>query len=226
MKVIHSLFFLIAIHGFVSTVYSQTFYQGIVADSSSLEVISGVHVKVKNSVQGTVTNRNGRFSIAASSFDTLVFSFIGYKTLEVPLIFEETTLLIRLRENINLLKEIIITASRLTGSEVTRSVRVLPRVMSGAEGVFSPIDYFSRWQKEKRKLLKMIEESDRTITYLQVVSDQLIREELIETFELTENQYYDLLARFNQQSGAVQYATDPDVIYTALKSFLQKSALK
>jgi hypothetical protein len=194
-----------------------------VADSSSLEAISGVHVKVKNSVQGTVTNRHGRFSIQASTFDTLVFSFIGYKTLEVPLIFEETTLLIRLREKVSLLKEIVITASRLTSSEVTRSKRVLPKVMSDAEGIFSPIDYFSRWQKEKRKLLKMIEESDRTITYLQVVSDQLIREELMETFELTEKQYYDLLARFNQQSGEVQYATDPDVIYVALKSFLEKS---
>jgi hypothetical protein len=224
MNVLRNLILLVLFQGVVSYGYNQTLYQGIVADSSTLEVITGVHVKLKNSVEGTVTNRNGRFSIPASPFDTLVFSFIGYKSLEVPLIFEETTVLIRLRENINLLKEITITASRLTGSEVSRSVRVLPRVMSDAEGVFSPIDYFSRWQREKRKLLKMIEEGNRTITYLQVVSDQLIREELMEEFELTEKQFYDLLARFNQQSKVVQYSTDPKEIFVALKTFLAKSA--
>jgi hypothetical protein len=223
MELIRSLTLISLFQLIVSVGYTQSIYQGIVADSSTLEIISGAHVRLKSSAQGTVTNRQGRFSVTASTFDTLVFSFIGYKTLEVPLIFEETTLLIRLRENVNLLREIIITASRLTGSEVTRSVRVLPKVMSDADGVFSPIDYFSRWQKEKRKLLKMIEEGDRTITYLQVVSDQLIREELMETYELTEKQYYDLLARFNQQSGTVQYATNPEEIYKSLKSFLEKS---
>ena len=202
---------------------SQTMYNGIVADSSSLEVISGVHIKLKNTHQGTVTNRQGRFSIHASPFDTLVFSFIGYKSLEVTLIFEESTLLIRLRENINLLKEITITASRLSGGEIIRSKRTMPTVMSDVEGVLSPIDYFSRWQSEKRKLVKVIEEGDRTITYLQVVSDQLIREELMDEFELNEREYFDLLAKFNQQIGAVQYATDPDEIVVALKSFFQKS---
>lgn len=223
MKIVYTLFSIIILFISVSGGISQISYHGIVADSTSLEVISGVHVKVKNSKQGTVTNQQGRFSITASSFDTLVFSFIGYKVLELPLVFEEETLLIRLREKVNLLKEITITASRLTDNLIIRSARVRPKVLSEAEGIFSPIDYYSRWQIEKRKLLKMIEEGDRTITYLQVVSDQLIREELMEEFGLTEKQYYDLLARFNQQSGSVQYATDPDMIYVALKSFLEKS---
>jgi hypothetical protein len=223
MRGIQNLIFLIVLLASTYNGYSQTLYQGIVADSSTLEVISGVHVRVKNSKQGTVTNQQGRFTIAASSFDTLVFSFIGYKELELSLVFEEETLLIRLREKVNLLKEITITASRLTDNLITRSVRVPPKVMSEAEGVFSPIDYFSRWQQEKRKLLKMIEEGNRTITYLQVVSDQLIREELMDEFALTERQYYDLLAKFNQHSGTIQYATDPEEIYVALKSFLEKS---
>jgi len=96
--------------------------------------------------------------------------------------------------------------------------------MSAAQGIFSPIDYFSRWQKEKRKLLKFIQESDRTLTYLQVVSDQEIREELIEEYDLTESQYYDLLAKFNQQSGTIQYSTNADEIKKSLKGFLSKMA--
>jgi hypothetical protein len=207
----------------VTVGYSQALYQGIVADSVTLNVLSGVHVRIKNSARGVVTTYQGRFSVEAVPFDTLIFTFIGYKSLELPLLFEEHALLVRLHENINLLKEITISAKPLSGNEIMRSQRVLPKPMSAGEGVFSPIDYFSKWQQEKRKLLKLIQENDRTLTYLQVVSDQEIREELMEKFFLTEAQYFDLLVKFNQQSGAVQYATDFDVIYAALKRFLEKS---
>jgi len=204
--------------------YGQTLYRGIVVDSASVTELSDVHVKIKNSARGVTTTSKGIFLIDASPTDTLLFTRVGYTYFELPLLFEETALFIRLSEQVNLLKEITIRANRLQPSTITRSARTLPRPMSAEVGFFSPIDYFSRWQKEKRRLLKLIQENDRTITYLQVVSDQEIRELLMEEFSLTENQYYDLLAKFNQQSGAVQYSTNPDEIITSLKNFLKKSS--
>jgi len=44
--------------------------------------LSGVSVQVKNSTKGTSTNTEGQFSIAAPQGATLVFSFVGYTTLE------------------------------------------------------------------------------------------------------------------------------------------------
>lgn len=203
--------------------FGQSTYHGIVVDSASVSGLSGVHIKIKNSPRGAISEPSGEFFIKATSMDTLLFTRVGHKTLELPLLFEENALFIRLTENVRLLSEITIQATRLNSSAIDRSERTLPRPMKPYEGVFSPFDYFSKWQKEKRMLLKYIEENNRTLTYLQVVSDQETRENMMDEFKLSEQQYYQLLAKFNQQSNTLQYSTNPAEIITALKSFLSKN---
>ncbi|CAL1517425.1 SusC/RagA family TonB-linked outer membrane protein [Chitinophaga sp. MM2321] len=46
------------------------------------EPLIGVNVRVKNGTVGTTTNQNGEYSITAGPDETLVFSYIGYLTLE------------------------------------------------------------------------------------------------------------------------------------------------
>jgi hypothetical protein len=194
----------------------------MIVDSVSFSALPGFHVTVKNSVRGTATNTQGFFSIAALPTDTLVFSLVGYTSLEVPLLFEEDGFLIRLREHVSVLPGIVIKGTRLSPNEIIRTPRVLPRPMSAAEAFTSPFDYFSKWQREKRKLLKLIQENDRTITYLQVVNDQELREWIMEEYNLTEEKYYELLTKFNQQSASVLYSTNPEEISRSLKSFFAK----
>ncbi|MBR1774383.1 MAG: carboxypeptidase-like regulatory domain-containing protein [Bacteroidales bacterium] len=66
-------------------IYAQnTVINGIVRDSKTGEVIPYVNIttNTKSSVFiGTITDENGKFSLkAAQNFDTLIFQFIGYKT--------------------------------------------------------------------------------------------------------------------------------------------------
>lgn len=221
-KIIVSVFaflLMIAIHS-----SGQNIIRGIVVDSVSFTALSGVHVTVKNSILGTSTNSQGFFSIAAQPNDTLFFSLVGYSSVEIPLLFEEDGFLIRLHEKSSVLPEIIIKGTRLSPNDIIRTPRVLPKPMSAGEGVFSPIDYFSKWQREKRKLLKLIQENDRTITYLQVVNDQEVREAIMEEHSLTEQAYYELLVKFNQQSSNVLYSTNPQEIITSLKTFFTRNA--
>jgi hypothetical protein len=76
---------------------------------------------------------------------------------------------------------------------------------------------------ERKTKTTQVHSGERPNHYvLQVVSDQETREELMEEYGLNENQYYDLLARFNQQSGDLQYSIDPVEIKKSLKSFLSK----
>jgi hypothetical protein len=220
-KIILSVFaflLMIAIHS-----RGQNIIRGIVVDSVSFTALSGVHVTVKNSIQGTSTNSQGFFSIPAQPTDTLLFSLVGYSSVDIPLLFEEDGFLIRLHEKSNVLPEIIIKGTRLSPNDIIRTPRVLPKPMSAGEGVFSPIDYFSKWQREKRKLLKLIQENDRTITYLQVVNDQEVRETIMEEHSLTEQAYYELLVKFNQQSSNVLYSTNPQEIITSLKTFFTRN---
>lgn len=60
--------------------------QGQVMDAQTGESLPGVNVLVEGTSQGASTDNEGNFEVAVNSLDaTLVFSFIGYSTEEVPL---------------------------------------------------------------------------------------------------------------------------------------------
>ena len=130
--------------------------------------------------------------------------------------------MIRLSERIKILKEITIKGTRLYDREIVRTPSTQPRAMSTAEAFSSPWTYFSRGEREKRKAVRLINENDRIKTYIQVINDVEIRESIMEAHELTEIEYYNTLARFNQQSGDVLYSTDPFLIENSLRSFFDR----
>ncbi len=214
-----ALFLLIGVTGF-----PQKNTRGIVVDSISLKVLPGIHVRIKHKPGGTTTNAQGVFILPTAPADTLVLTFVGYKTLELPLLFEEEDILIRMSEKAVLLDEVTITAHRILPSEIYRTPRAMPKsTFSKGQAFSSPIDYFSKWQKEKRKLVKYINENDRIKTYVDVINDQLLRESIMDEHELSENAYYNLLAKFNEQNRLLSYSKDPIEIADALQAFFRKN---
>src|SRR5688500_3527718 len=215
--------FYISVLGIASFVpgWAQKTTHGIVVDSATLAPLQGVHVKIKNSGRGAVTNQKGEFFISTKQSDTLLLSRIGYLDLSIPLFFEEEDILIRLKERVRMLKEITITSTRLNPSEVVRTTRTMPRKMSTADAFSSPWEYFNRTQKDKRKAVKLINENNRIRTYVEVMHDQLLREDIMHELDLTETEYYNILAEYNTQSQDVLYSTDKNEIVSSLKSFFR-----
>lgn len=67
------------------TVVQETI-TGTVIDARSGETLPGVNVMVKETTIGTSTDNEGRFELTVESLqDTLVFSFVGYRTVEAPI---------------------------------------------------------------------------------------------------------------------------------------------
>ncbi len=214
------IFLLIGVTGF-----SQKYTRGIVVDSISLKALPGIHVRIKNKAGGTTTNAQGVFILPTTSVDTLVLTFVGYNTIELPLLFEEEDILIRMSERVRMLSEVTITANRILPSVIYRSTRTMPKsTMTKGQAFSSPIDYFSKWQKEKRKLVKYINENERIKTYVDVINDQALREGIMDEYELSENAYYNLLAKFNEQNRLLSYSKDPIEIADALEAFFRKNA--
>lgn len=60
-----------------------TFISGQIVDAKTSEVLPGVTVVIKGTNQGVTTDGSGIFSIKTTRDQTLVFSFIGYKTQEI-----------------------------------------------------------------------------------------------------------------------------------------------
>lgn len=195
----------------------------MVVDSVSMAALPNVNISVKNSSKGTYTNASGFFSLSVNATDTLLFTALGYVPLELPLLLEEDAIFIRLREQVSMLQEITIKATRLYPNQIMDRTHSAPRKMDGYQALQSPFTYFSKTEKEKRKIYRFVEESNKTQTYVQVITDPIVKEIFTKDYELSDEEYYNRLASFNQQYRSIQYATDPEVIIEALHAYFSLS---
>src|SRR5690625_491162 len=64
--------------------FLQSEVSGSVIDAETGETMPGVNVAIENSTRGTATDLEGNFSLGIDDPETvLVFSFVGYETLQV-----------------------------------------------------------------------------------------------------------------------------------------------
>jgi len=206
--------------------FSQKLFSGIVIDSASFEELPGVVVHVKHSERWTITSTTGHFRILANQQDTLTFTMLGYHDMELPLFFEEDVMLLRISEQVRILDEVTIRATRLYPNEILNRTKVAPKKMSGLDGFAAPFDYFSRLEKEKRKLARIVEENNRTQTYVQVITDPVVKEIIMKAYDLRELTYYEYLSVFNQRHPAISYSNDPEEIMEALHAFFLSATSK
>ena len=83
---------------------------GKVVSEEDNEGMPGVNVLVKGTFTGTVTDLNGDYSIEVPSTDaTLVFSSVGYNTIEV-LVGNQSVINISMSSDVRALQEIVVTA--------------------------------------------------------------------------------------------------------------------
>ncbi|MFV1884775.1 MAG: carboxypeptidase-like regulatory domain-containing protein [Balneola sp.] len=80
---------------------------GEVTDANTGEPLAGVNIQIKGEFKGTSTDGNGAFSIDVEDGDVLVFSSIGYKTLEVP-VGNEREISVSMEEDAQELDELLI----------------------------------------------------------------------------------------------------------------------
>ncbi len=81
--------------------------------------LSGVTIAVKNKLITAVTDSNGQFIIAAAVGDTLIISYIGFRTVEIPI--TGNTLTINLEEDTTALREVTVNAGYYTVRESERT---------------------------------------------------------------------------------------------------------
>lgn len=66
--------------------FGQHTVRGTVTDAVTSETLPGVNIRIKGTSQGTSSGSNGGYELTAPSpSDTLIFSFVGYETAEIPI---------------------------------------------------------------------------------------------------------------------------------------------
>lgn len=81
---------------------------GVVTDTSG-EVLMGVNIIEKGTTNGTQTDFDGKFNLNVEANKILVFSFVGYQTIERTVLANAQSLNIQLQEDTAVLEEVVIT---------------------------------------------------------------------------------------------------------------------
>jgi hypothetical protein len=200
--------------GLTPRAHAQVRVSGIVIDSVTFKAISGVHVRASGA-GGVITDEQGAFSMVAAPFDTLVFSSVGYRPVRFPVVVHEEDIIIVMAEDVTYLHPVLVTAPFVRSPLIKEKAAVEQRVsrptpLASEAGI--AFDYFSRAQREKRKLFRYLEANQRVEAYAKLVADPLFKNEMIRRYSLTENAYYTAIENFNLHLlDSIEYKTPEEV---------------
>ena len=117
------LFLLVAV--FTGVAQQKGTIRGVVKDARTGEALPGVNIQVKGTLLGTSTDTDGAYFLELAPGDyTLVFSFIGYKTVEkgVSVAAGQTvTVNLEMEEDVLHLSEIVVVGTHRTDRTVVES---------------------------------------------------------------------------------------------------------
>ncbi len=110
----YTLFLLLSVFSFTINAQDKRTISGYIKDLKNGETLIGVTIFKKNSQQGTNSNEYGFYSITLNNnVDTLVYSFIGYKTQFLPITANGNQLInIELGDQGKDLEEVIISSEK------------------------------------------------------------------------------------------------------------------
>src|SRR3954463_4654582 len=76
-----------------SAVVAQTTISGTIKDAGNSETLAGVNILVKGTVAGTISDKDGNFSLRVNQSPpfTISLSFVGYKTQEIEVTSSNAT---------------------------------------------------------------------------------------------------------------------------------------
>ncbi|WP_103865174.1 carboxypeptidase-like regulatory domain-containing protein [Aquimarina sp. I32.4] len=224
------------------TTYSQDDNSGIVLGkvlSAATDLkLENVHIVNLSQVIGTITDDKGNFSIPAKVNDTLYFSYIGYKPLQIRVSndwikFGEVK--VKMTELGIALEEVVVADVQLTGYLEIDAKRIpiynnyrysISGLNSGYEGgskqpsavnkvlgaIFNPADFlyniFSKRSKELKKLRKM--KKDDEIRNL--LENKFDRATLMALLQVERMDIDEILRNCNYSVDFIKFANDLQIL--------------
>ncbi|MFI8379875.1 carboxypeptidase-like regulatory domain-containing protein [Leeuwenhoekiella sp. NPDC079379] len=216
----------------------ESIIEGTVINASTDQALEGVNIINLNTVKGTTTGTDGTFKIRASSTDTLFFSFLGFKTLQVRVTNDWKRfgdVKVKMTETGIALEEVVVKNIELTGYlEIdARNVPVYKNVRYSISGldtayeagnsqpgainkvlsaIFNPADFlnkvFSNKSSQMRKLRQMKE--DDNIRNLLVT--KFDRETLSALLQVPKEDIEAILGRCDYSQSFVKSANDLQIL--------------
>lgn len=194
---------------------AQELIQGMVADSSTFAPLPYVNVVLKGKYKGTISDTHGKFRIVAAPTDTLLFSFVGYKIVEIPMSEWEEGIVL-LPEQPTMLKTVTVEDHRMDPYGNMFDEENARWEERNAKLPF----YYRRSKKQKILMGRLSAENERVQTYVDVIiQNEDTKKRLMATYNLSEKEYYDILAAFNARHYTVMYYLTAGELISLVNNF-------
>lgn len=234
----HPLYLLLVFLSF-SPVFGQSTYSGNVLDSFDKKYLEGVTVSIEGR-ETALTNSRGYFSVSASLGDTLRVNFPGFFEQKIVL-KEDRFLLIQLQDKANLLPTFQVDAEPyrfrfkdgklvLAEDEEEQEKSIYQKAQagfgtSGGGGgltIYGPISYFSKRNSQLRRYSQQLEWIKQRQGYLEIIDSDSIRSELMTDFELSRDQWDQIIIRFNEFHNHHQFLDwSSERVLASLRDFIR-----
>lgn len=220
--------------------YSQdsTMVSGKVLNAANDVPINNVHIVNLNQVRGSVTDGDGNFEIRAAVNDTLYFSYLGFKTIQVRVTndwFRFGEVKIKMTELGIALEEVVVQPVQLTGYLEIDAKNIpiydnyrysISGLNTGYEGgdnspgaisrvlgaVFNPADalynIFGKQPKNMRKLRQMKEDDE----IRNLLVNKFDRQTLMALLQINRVDIDEILRRCNYSKTFMETANDLQIL--------------
>lgn len=232
---------------------AQNQIQGMVVDENE-EPIGFCHVHNLTLELGKVSDMKGKFVVLANQGDSIRFSYVGYQPTIISVSNSHIVNFIKitLPKDSVLLPSITIYADKYfkvpikpqfdpifipgvsipgpqvpikagdayVGSQMGENNMFLAPTV----GIYGPITYFSKDEREKRKAEDAYEETRETLSYQKFMANDTLRHHLSRRFNLDSAQYTEIIYRLHENFPGIQRATMKNEIWHWLLSYFEQNA--
>jgi len=230
---------------------AQVLVEGFVRDELG-QAISFAHVALKHhELEGVVSKVNGFFAVEMDYVDTLVFSHIGFKSLELPAdsTFNDRYISVTLPADFVQLEAVWVLANEkykvpirnqgqaydVSGVEKRSNSKPIKAgsLRGGASTTESGVNYAAPSlvlhgpitffeEREARKAARSTEETAETFTFRQFVNDGDVRDSLMVRFDITNDELSNFLLLYNQQFQQAHTYTNTKEIWSSITAFIKR----
>ncbi len=214
--------------------------------------LQSAHILNLNSVEGTITNRKGKFNIPAKANDTIFISYIGYQSIKLRVtsdLLKGNQLEIAIHPKTTHIDEVTVKAHNLIGVLVVDAKNVpsdkysrihidgLPQAYeigrpqakeytSIVSAVFNPLDFWYQKFGKKSKELKKLRKLKGEDQLRGLMEERFGREVLMNYMDMSRKDLDDLLKECNYSSNFSKKASDLQVIEAVIECYENYRAVK
>lgn len=216
----------------------EEFVKGQVVNAANDETLENVNIINLNNVKGAVTDSEGNFQIRAQVNDTLFFSFLGYKTLQVRVTSDWKKygeVRVKMTEIGIALEEVVVREVELTGyleidaknvpvyKNVRYSISGLPAGYEAGQSqpsainkvlsaVFNPADFLYNVFGKKPQQMKKLRQMKEDDKIRDVLISKFDRETLAALLQVTKVDIDEILRRCDYSESFVRSANDLQIL--------------